>query len=274
MSQNSLENLEPSIEESEIVHSLETLDQELKPVVTKNNWSIDQLFSFIEAGGPVVVILLVLSIIVLAIVFMKIWQFYRIQLNERRFINLALEQWRDEQFESAIKILKASRNPIARVLETAMQIVHKKHCDFEIAREEVLRVAAIHLAAVRSYLKPIEVIAALSPLLGLLGTVFGMIEAFKRLEAAGTAVDPAILSGGIWEALLTTAMGLSVAIPAIFILNWLEQQIAKFQLALEDAMTQVFTLRSMYKDSINVEPTLEAVKSISHSDEKIRPLKK
>ena len=272
MSENSLENLEPSIEQNEIVHSLETLDQELAPAIPENNWSIDQLFSFIEAGGPVVVILLVLSIVVLAIVFMKIWQFYWIQLSERKFINLALEQWRKRQYESAISILKASRSPIARVLETAIHTIQHKHCDFDIAREEVLRVAAIHIAAVRSYLKPIEVIAALSPLLGLLGTVFGMIEAFKRLEAAGTAVDPAILSGGIWEALLTTAMGLSVAIPAIFILYWLEQRIAKFQLALEDAMTQVFTLHSMNKDSTNVEPSLEAVKSISQSDEKIRPL--
>ncbi len=272
MSKNSVENLESPTEQNEIVRSLETLDQELTSVVTKNNWSIDQLFSFVDTGGPVVVILLVLSIVVLAIVFMKIWQFYWIQLGERKFINLALEQWRERQYEAAISILKVSRNPIARVLETAMHAIQHKHCDFDIAREEVLRVAAIHLAAIRSYLKPIEVIAALSPLLGLLGTVFGMIEAFKQLEAAGTAVDPAILSGGIWEALLTTAMGLSVAIPAIFILNWLEQRIAKFQLVLEDAMTQVFTLHAMNKESTNAEATLEAVESISQSDEKIRPL--
>ncbi len=274
MSENNLENMEPPIEQNEVVKSLGPLEQESIPVAPENSWSIDQLFFFIEAGGPVVVILLLLSIVVLAIVLMKIWQFYWIQLSERKFINLALDQWRDKQYESAISTLKTSRNPIARVLETAMYTIKHKKCDFDIAREEVLRVAAIHLAAVRSYLKPIEVIAALSPLLGLLGTVFGMIEAFKRLEAAGTAVDPAILSGGIWEALLTTAMGLSVAIPAIFILNWFEQRIAKFQLAMEDAMTQVFTLYVMNKESTKVEPTLEAVKSTSHSSEEIRQLVK
>ena len=68
-----------------------------------------------------------------------------------------------------------------------------------------------------------------------------MIEAFQRLEEAGTAVDPAVLSGGIWEALLTTAAGLAVAIPAIIALNWLEQRIENFKLAMEDAMTRVFT---------------------------------
>ncbi len=264
MSKKSIDNLESSIEQNEIVQSLETNDQELASVAPGNNWSIDQLFSFIEAGGPVVVILLVLSVLILAIVLVKLWHFYWIQLNDRKFINLALEQWREGQYEPAINVLNETRNPIARVLETAMHAIQHKYCDYDIAREETLRVASIHLAAVRSYLKPIEVIAALSPLLGLLGTVFGMIEAFKRLEAAGTAVDPAILSGGIWEALLTTAMGLSVAIPAIFILNWLEQRITKFQLALEDAMTQVFTLHAMNKKSINAETKLETVKSISH----------
>ncbi len=272
MSKNSVENLDSTIEENEIVQSLDTTDQELASVVPDNNWSIDQLFSFIDAGGPVVVILLVLSVVILAIVLMKAWQFYWIQLSERKFINLALEQWRERQYESAITILKASRNPIARVLETAMHTIRHKHCDIDIAREEVLRVAAIHLAAVRSYLKPIEIIAALSPLLGLLGTVFGMIEAFKRLEAAGTAVDPAILSGGIWEALLTTAMGLSVAIPAIFILSLFEQRIAKFQLALEDAMTQVFTLHAINKNEVSADSNLQTVKSISQPDDKVRSL--
>ena len=88
-------------------------------------------------------------------------------------------------------------------------------------------------------------IAALSPLLGLFGTVLGMIEAFHRLEDAGTAVDPAVLSGGIWEALLTPAAGLAVAIPAIIALNWLEHRIDNFKLAMEDAMTRIFTTQAI-----------------------------
>jgi biopolymer transport protein ExbB len=155
-------------------------------------------------------------------------------------------------------------------METAVHIIRDKQCDTEIAREEVLRVATNQLDAVRTHLKLIEVIATLSPLLGLLGTVFGMIEAFKRLEAAGTAVDPAILSGGIWEALLTTAMGLSVAIPAVFILNWFEQRIARFQLAMEDAMTQVFTSRAMKASSKNAEPGLDVVEQLTKPDKQIR----
>ncbi len=270
MSESNTENLDTSIEQNETAQSFDTTNQEFPTVVTENNWSTDQLFSFVEAGGPVVVILLVLSVIVFTIVLIKIWQFYWIQLGSRKFINQALSHWRNESYESAEIVLNKSRSPIARVMETAMHVITHNQCDFEIAREEVLRVATNQLAAVRSYLKSIEVIAALSPLLGLLGTVFGMIEAFKRLEAAGTAIDPAVLSGGIWEALLTTAMGLSVAIPAIVILSWFEQRISKFQLAMEDAMTQIFTSNAIDTSSKHSESSLDSVKSIPQTANKIR----
>ena len=84
-------------------------------------------------------------------------------------------------------------------------------------------------------------IATLSPLLGLFGTVIGMIDAFQQLESAGSAVDPSILSGGIWVALLTTAAGLAVAIPSIILLNYLEGIAEKYKAEMEDSITRVFT---------------------------------
>ena len=72
-----------------------------------------------------------------------------------------------------------------------------------------------------------EVISNIAPLLGLLGTVIGMINAFSKLEEAGSRVDPAILAGGIWEALLTTAFGLIVAIPALAAFYWLDGRVDK-----------------------------------------------
>ncbi|HEX7025688.1 MAG TPA: MotA/TolQ/ExbB proton channel family protein, partial [Gammaproteobacteria bacterium] len=111
----------------------------------------------------------------------------------------------------------------------------------ELAREEVQRIAGVQLFKLRGGLRVIEVIASLSPLLGLLGTVLGMIAAFQQLEAAGSQVNPAVLSGGIWEALLTTAAGLVVAIPAIIALNFFEQRIQRIRQQMEDAGTQIFT---------------------------------
>ena len=195
----------------------------------------------IEAGGPVVIALIGMSVIGLAVLLLKTWQFYKLHLEKRGFIELAITAWVNRDYTSMHEILNQSKNPIARVIETATTACSQKNVDYNVAREEVMRVATLQLANTRSYLRIIEVIAALSPLLGLFGTVLGMIEAFHRLETAGTAVDPAVLSGGIWEALLTTAAGLAVAIPAIIALNWLEHRIENFKLAMENAMTQIFT---------------------------------
>ena len=111
----------------------------------------------------------------------------------------------------------------------------------EQAKEEVTRVAGLELDNLRSGLRLLALIATLSPLLGLLGTVLGMIDAFRALEAAGNRVDPAILSGGIWVALLTTAAGLIVAIPAAAAHNWLEGMVYRVRRGMEDAATRVFT---------------------------------
>ncbi len=222
---------------------LEAGTQNLTSTISNNSWSIERLIEFFEIGGPVSVILLVLSIVALTVTLMKLWQFCFVQLNARKFIEPALSKWKDGDYKSAEKILTESRSPIARVMQTAMYVINNKY-NAELGREEVLRVATNEMVSARRYLKVLDLIATLSPLLGLLGTVFGMIEAFKRLEEAGSTVDPSILSGGIWEALLTTAMGLSVAIPVVFVLGWFEQRIAQFQVTMEDAMTRVFTLHT------------------------------
>ncbi|MFK7793736.1 MAG: MotA/TolQ/ExbB proton channel family protein [Gammaproteobacteria bacterium] len=205
--------------------------------------SVSRANTLIEAGGPVVIALIGMSVIGLAVLLLKNWQFFAIQFEKRGFIEPALDAWKADDIQAMQTILKQSKNPIARVIESATHAYSQHNTDHNLAREEVMRVATLKLADARSYLRVIEVIAALSPLLGLFGTVLGMIEAFHRLESAGTAVDPAVLSGGIWEALLTTAAGLAVAIPAIIALNWLEHRIERFKLVMEDAMTQIFTAK-------------------------------
>jgi hypothetical protein len=94
----------------------------------------------------------------------------------------------------------------------------------------------------RSWFRPLEVIASLAPLLGLFGTVLGMIKAFQQLESAGSQVNPAILSGGIWEALLTTAVGLAVAIPVVALLNWLERRVDRLAIEMESVLNRFYAL--------------------------------
>ena len=90
------------------------------------------------------------------------------------------------------------------------------------------------------YLRVLELIGTLAPLLGLLGTVLGMIEAFQSMESAGEQVDPSVLSGGIWLALLTTAVGLAVAIPTVAILNFFERRLEVLSHDLDDLIAKIF----------------------------------
>lgn len=103
-----------------------------------------------------------------------------------------------------------------------------------------------------------------SPLLGLLGTVLGMIEAFRQLASSGSQVDPSVLSGGIWQALLTTAAGLSVAIPVVLLHSWLERRVERCAHRMEDAVTRIFTRslnEPMHEPSAAAQqrPTISAV---------------
>ncbi|NGP51876.1 MotA/TolQ/ExbB proton channel family protein [Thioalkalivibrio sp. XN8] len=200
-----------------------------------------QFAAFLETGGPVVLVLLLMSVLALTLVLAKLIQFRRCRVGERRAAREALSLWRAGRAEAAIERATTSPSPAAQALARAMRGQHRGVPE-PLVREEVLRYGSGALFELRRGLRPLEVIGSLAPLLGLLGTVLGMIEAFRQLEAAGNQVNPAILSGGIWEALLTTAVGLTVAIPVVALLNWLERRVDHLAQEMDDMVTQVFTL--------------------------------
>ena len=136
-------------------------------------------------------------------------------------------------------------DPHAEVVSFAMyQLLKNKKltakADSDI-REEITRLSDERINSYSSNLNSLQVIATIAPLLGLLGTVFGMIEAFQQMEMAGKNVDPSILSGGIWEALLTTAAGLSVAIPIVVFESYFRNLIDTFKNNIENTVTKVLT---------------------------------
>lgn len=173
------------------------------------------LADILRNGGPVVAILLVMSVLALTIVLAKAWQFWRLGLGPGQ----------------------RQRHPAHR-MATLAATARRQHGAVE-AERIALRHAADLLEDMRGLLRPLEVMATLAPLLGLFGTVLGMIEAFRRMEAAGSRVDPSVLSGGIWEALLTTAVGLAVAIPAVAALNLFERLIDRTAHAMQSGIEHV-----------------------------------
>ena len=202
----------------------------------------ESLFTLLEAGGPVAVILLIISVIALAIILLKLWQFFSLQLRSTRIVDDALAHWRAGRRQAALISLKPSPNPVAQVIAVAIHGHGRSGVTEIMIREEAARIAGNKLETLRSHFRSLELIGALSPLLGLLGTVFGMIEAFQQLQAAGNRVDPGVLSGGIWQALLTTAIGLAVAIPTVAALSGLERTVERTRHRMDDALTQVFTI--------------------------------
>jgi biopolymer transport protein ExbB len=195
----------------------------------------------VTAGGPVVAVLMAMSVVAMAIVLVKLYQFASLRIGDRRFIEPALAAHRRGEPQKALALLAPARNPIARVLETAIRAEARPQIPEETVREEVARVANLYLERLRSYLRGLEVIGTLSPLLGLFGTVLGMIAAFQQLESAGNQVNASLLSRGIWEALLTTAVGLTIAIPTVAAATWLERRVDRLAHDMEDAATKIFT---------------------------------
>lgn len=201
---------------------------------------LEQAQNLLQVGGPVVWILSGMSLIALTIILVKLWQFMLLRAESQADVQQALRLWRVGEHAVALGSLK-TRRPVSELVGMAMQGLASKSTDLALLKEELARVASLRLAQMRAFLRPLEVIATLSPLLGLLGTVLGMILAFQQMEAAGNQVDPSVLSGGIWQALLTTAVGLAVAIPVVAAHTWLERKVERVAAAMDDAVTQVFT---------------------------------
>ena len=173
------------------------------------------LAALIAQGGPVMLVLLALSVIATAIVFGKSAELLglRWRAGDRLARTSTLLSEGDEN--GAAAQLSKTRHPVARTLEVALRVARDPAVGPAAAQAEVQRAGNAELRRLESWLRGLSAIGHLSPLLGLLGTVLGMIGAFMSLESAGPRVDAALLSGGIWEALLTTAFGLTIAIPSM-----------------------------------------------------------
>lgn len=195
----------------------------------------------VAAGGPVVVLLLALSVLAMAIVLAKLWQLAAAGLGQRRALAEFGEHCRRGDTARALRDARRLRGPAGMILTGLIEGAEAGREEGRL-RESGMLMLADAGESLRSWMRPLEVIAALAPLIGLFGTVLGMIEAFAQLEAAGSQVNPAILSGGIWVALLTTAVGLAVAIPTVAAFNWLERRIERFEHGLGMAIGAVLAL--------------------------------
>jgi biopolymer transport protein ExbB len=190
---------------------------------------MDQIFSFLALGGPVVAILVALSMIAVAIILMKLVQFWRQGVGRHEMVRRALHAWHHGRHGEARVMLEGARSPLGVSLATTMRLVAGRSVAKGVIEEEVGRIALSRLHELQKGLRGLEAIAQIAPLLGLFGTVLGMIEAFQQLQ------------GGIWVALLTTAVGLAVAMPVSLIHTFLDARIDNERVAIETMTTAILT---------------------------------
>ncbi|MBU2980706.1 MotA/TolQ/ExbB proton channel family protein [Lentibacter algarum] len=200
-----------------------------------------ELFSFLERGGAALWVIALLSVLTLAIILWKSWRLWRLGAWAGARTEAALGDWCNGRRDKAVNALSGLRSLRAMLAHTAMCNHQSEHLSDAKAREETTRVAKSLLRDARAGLRALELIATIAPLVGLLGTVLGMISAFQALQTSGNQADPSVLAGGIWEALLTTAAGMAVAIPASMALTWIESVTDRAQADMEDAATRIFT---------------------------------
>jgi len=169
------------------------------------------VFEVIKAGGWVMLPIILCSTIALAIVLERFWALRRQRICPG---NLVSQIWhwanKDELDAAHIAELRAS-SPLGRVLAAGLMNLNR---DRQIMKESIEDTGRHVVVELERYLNTLGTIAAISPLLGLLGTVLGMIRIFTAINVAGLG-NQAVLAGGIAEALITTVAGLSVAIPSI-----------------------------------------------------------
>ena len=198
----------------------------------------DAIASFIDTGGPVVAILLVMSVLSVAIALFKLWQYQAAGVGRHRALNSGLALWDKGRGNAALTEIQTSPNHLAPLLAGAMRAVSATKETAKLS-DRLEASAEAQLTKLESNFRLLESISQLAPLLGLFGTVLGMIDAFQNLQGAGSSVDPSILAGGIWVALMTTAVGLAVAMPTSLLLTWLESRVAHERIYADTSLQRV-----------------------------------
>lgn len=228
------------------------------------------ILALMAKGGIVMYVLAALSIYTIAVVLFKSFQFWTAGVFERGFIEPAMGAIRQGDIDRAQDILKRSKGPVARIIQVCMNCVTDREM-LQASREaEISRVGSADIRYLESHMRGLEMIANVGPLLGLLGTVMGMVEAFSKLETAGTRVDPALLAGGIWEALLTTVGGLVVAIPAVAAYYICDSIIERVRGSMKEVSLQIMMLENAFQKNERVQRKQEAEVRMREREEKLK----
>ncbi|MGD8394317.1 MAG: MotA/TolQ/ExbB proton channel family protein [Candidatus Eiseniibacteriota bacterium] len=188
-----------------------------------------------EQGGVFMYPLLLCSIIGLALILERLWTLQRARVNTRKLMDRLLGAMRDNGVDAAIEVCTRTRGPIAAILHSGLMRADKGP---EAVEKAIESAGVIEMSYLQRSMVWLATISTIAPLLGFLGTVSGMINAFAAIAAA-EQVSAKLVASGIQEALITTATGLAIAIPIQLAHNYFVSKIDKFITEMEEASVEV-----------------------------------
>lgn len=188
------------------------------------------MYEFLVKGGPLVVPIGLCSIVALGVFLERLWNLQRHRIIPDDFILKIENLIREKRIGDALLLAQNSANPMARIMSAALKNGSAERSHIKEAVEEVGRRES---ALLERYIEVLGTCAAIAPLLGLLGTVTGMMDVFQQVEAFGLG-DPSVFASGIWKALITTAVGLSVAIPSFIFYKYLLGRVDHLVIEMEE----------------------------------------
>lgn len=197
------------------------------------------LFDIVVRGGVLMIPIVLCSIVAVAILIERLWTLRKIRIKSSTFVLQIKYLLLRKDVDGAIALCKKTPGPIAGITKAGLEKINRPRQEIKEAIESAGRREIYFL---EKYLGVLGTIAAIAPLLGFLGTVTGMIRAFMQVQVHGGNVDASVLAGGIWEALITTAAGLSVGIPALIFYNWLQGKVERFVFEMSESSTELMDL--------------------------------
>lgn len=201
------------------------------------------LLQVVQDGGPLMIPIGICSFVLLVFVFERMISLRRGRVIPRQFVKRFLMQIREGQIErdEAVEICEKNGSAVAEVFGAAVKKWGKPSVEVEQA---IIDTGERVTNGLRRYLRLLNGVSTVSPLLGLLGTVLGMIRAFNAIVVAGAMGRPELLAAGISQALLTTAAGLTVAIPALIAYLFFVGRVDRLTMELDTAGQQLVDLIS------------------------------
>ncbi|MCG8426288.1 MAG: MotA/TolQ/ExbB proton channel family protein [Chromatiales bacterium] len=188
------------------------------------------MYELVKAGGWLMLPIILCSITAMAIIGERLWTLRRSRVVPENLVAQIWQLYRKRQLTNAHVNTVRESSPLGRIL--AAGLVNRKHSR-EVMKESIEEVGRQTVIELERYLNTLGTIASITPLLGLLGTVIGMIKVFTAITTAGVG-NPTVLAGGISEALITTAAGLSVAIPSLMFHRYFTGRVDQLVLKMEE----------------------------------------